>query len=145
MANTTSWAFPNIFDVSQNKVATLTDRLSIVNRTRLLILTDPTALYNEPNQGVGLRRFIGRYNTNNTQDNTKNTRAQIRDLTVEQLRIHEPCVIPDETQWADGLVFTNTGKATPNSANKLEMTMSLHTVYDNTVNVDLNSDVNVDA
>jgi phage baseplate assembly protein W len=138
MANTTSWAFPNIFDVSQNKVAMLADRLSIVNRTRLLILTDPTALYNEPNQGVGLRRFIGQYNT-------KNKRAEIRDLTVEQLRLHEPCVIPDETQWADGLVFTNAGKATPNSANKLEMTMSLHTVYDNTVNVDLNSDVNVDA
>ena len=138
MANTTSWAFPNIFDVAQNRVATLEDKLSIVNRTRLLILTEPTSLYNEPNQGVGLRQFIGQYNTDNKK-------AEIRDLTVIQLRIHEPCVIPDQTQWASGLLFTGSSIASNNlKSDKLEMTMSLKTIYDTTIDVDLNSDVNTD-
>lgn len=138
MANTTSWAFPDIFDVAQNRVATLEDKLSIVNRTRLLILTEPTSLYNEPNQGVGLRQFIGQYNTDNKK-------AEIRDLTVNQLRLHEPCVIPDQTQWASGLLFTGSSTASSNfKQDKLEMTMSLKTVYDTTAEVDLNSDVNTD-
>lgn len=138
MANTTSWAFPDIFDVAQNRVATLEDKLSIVNRTRLLILTEPTSLYNEPNQGVGLRQFIGQYNTDNKK-------AEIRDLTVNQLRLHEPCVIPDQTQWASGLLFTGSSTASSNfKSDKLEMTMSLKTVYDTTAEVDLNSDVNTD-
>lgn len=139
MANTTSWAFPNMFDVSQNRVATLEDSNSIVNRTRLLILTDPTSLYNEPTQGVGIRRFLGRYNA---ETKTENPRAEIRDLTVEQLRLFEPCVIPDDTQWAYGLLFTGQANDTRIKANTLEMTMSLRTIYDSTVNVDLNSDVN---
>lgn len=92
MANTTSLAFPRMFDVSQNKVSVLTDSISIVNRTRLLMLTDPTSLYNEPEQGVGLRRYIGRYNT-------ENVRAEVRDRIVEQLRAYEPCVVPDKTEW----------------------------------------------
>lgn len=135
MANTTSWAFPNMFDVSQNRVATLEDSNSIVNRTRLLILTDPTSLYNEPNQGVGIRRFMGQYNV-------ENKKAEIRDLTVEQLRIHEPCVVPDDTQWASGLMFTGQINDNRIKANTLEMTMSLRTIYDSIVSVDLNSDVN---
>lgn len=141
MANTTSLAFPVMFDVAQNKVAVLEDKISIVNRTRLLMLTDPTALYNEPNQGVGLRRFIGQYNTEG-ENGTENKKARIRDLTVEQLRIHEPCVVPDETQWAKGLLFTGTEadkyRLKPNT---LEMTLALRTIYDATVTVDLNSDV----
>lgn len=135
MANTTSWAFPNMFDVSQNKIATLEDSTSIVNRTRLLILTDPTSLYNEPTQGVGIRRFMGQYNT-------ENKKAEIRDLTVEQLRLFEPCVVPDDTQWANGLMFTGQIDDNRIKANTLEMTMSLRTIYDSTVSVDLNSDVN---
>lgn len=136
MANTTSWAFPVIFDISQNRVATLEDRPSIVNRTRLLMLTDPTSLYNEPNQGVGLRRFLGQYNT-------ENKKQEIRDITVEQLRIHEPCVVPDETQWASGLLFTGQAGDPAIKANTLEMTLSLRTIFDSIVQVDLNSDVNV--
>ena len=135
MANTTSWAFPNMFDVSQNRVATLEDSTSIVNRTRLLILTDPTSLYNEPTQGLGIRRFMGQYNT-------ENKKAEIRDLTVEQLRLFEPCVVPDDTQWASGLMFTGQIDDNRIKANTLEMTMSLRTIYDSTVSVDLNSDVN---
>lgn len=140
MANTTSLAFPVMLDPTQNRVVTLEDSASIVNRTRLLMLTDPTSLYNEPNQGVGLRRFKFQYNTNG-ESNTANQKAKIRDLTVEQLRLHEPCVVPDETQWAPGLLFTgriNDNRIKPNT---LEMTLALRTIYDSTAEVDLNSDV----
>ena len=140
MANTTSWAFPVMFDPTRNRVITLEDSASIVNRTRLLMLTDPTSLYNEPNQGVGLRRFKFQYNTDG-ENNTPNQKAQIRDLTVEQLRLHEPCVIPDETQWASGLLFTgriNDNRIKPNT---LEMTLALRTIYDTSAEIDLNSDI----
>ena len=140
MANTNSWAFPVMFDISHNKVAILEDSNSIVNRTRLLMLTDPTALYNEPNQGVGLRRFKFQYNTDGDDVNT-NQKAKIRDITVEQLRLHEPCVVPDKTDWAPGLLFTgriNDNRIKPNT---LEMTLSLSTIYDSTVEVDLSSDI----
>ena len=131
MANTTSLAFPRMFDISQNKVSVLTDSISIVSRTRLLMLTDPTALYNEPEQGVGLRRYIGRYNT-------ENVRAEVRDRIVEQLRAYEPCVVPDETEWADGLIFT--GQPNDNikiKPHKLEMTVALKTIYDSTASLDI--------
>lgn len=135
MANTTSLAFPKMFDVSQNKVSVLADSISIVNRTRLLMLTDPTAIYNEPEQGIGLRRYIGRYNNDNV-------RAEIKDRIVEQLRTYEPCVVPDKTDWADGLVFTgqpDDGRIKPN---KLEMTIALKTIYDSTAMVDIDIEEN---
>lgn len=124
-----------MFDVSQNKVSVLADSISIVNRTRLLMLTDPTAIYNEPEQGIGLRRYIGRYNNDNV-------RAEIKDRIVEQLRTYEPCVVPDKTDWADGLVFTgqpDDGRIKPN---KLEMTIALKTIYDSTATVDIDIEEN---
>ena len=130
MANTTSLAFPRMFDVAQNKVSVLTDSISIVNRTRLLMLTDPTALYNEPEQGVGLRRYIGRYNT-------ENVRAEVRDRIVEQLRAYEPCVVPDKTEWADGLIFTGQPDDIHIKPHKLEMTVALKTIYDSTASLDI--------
>lgn len=130
MANTTSLAFPRMFDVSQNKVSVLTDSISIVNRTRLLMLTDPTSLYNEPEQGVGLRRYIGRYNT-------ENVRAEVRDRIVEQLRVYEPCVVPDKTEWADGLIFTGQPDDIRIKPHKLEMTVALKTIYDSTASLDI--------
>lgn len=135
MANTTSLAFPRMFDVSQNKVSVLSDSVSIVNRTRLLMLTDPTALYNEPEQGVGLRRYMGRYNT-------ENVRAEVKDRIVEQLRVYEPCVVPDKTEWADGLIFTGQPNDIRIKPNKLEMTVALKTIYDSTASLDISIDEN---
>lgn len=135
MANTTSLAFPRMFDVAQNKVSVLTDSISIVNRTRLLMLTDPTALYNEPEQGVGLRRYIGRYNT-------ENVRAEVRDRIVEQLRAYEPCVVPDKTEWADGLIFTGQPDDISIKPHKLEMTVALKTIYDSTASLDISLEEN---
>jgi phage baseplate assembly protein W len=135
MANTTSLAFPKMFDISQNKVSVLTDSISIVSRTRLLMLTDPTALYNEPEQGVGLRRYIGRYNT-------ENVKAEIKDRIIEQLREHEPCVVPDKTDWADGLIFTGQPNDVQLKPHKLEMTVALKTIYDSTASVDITLEEN---
>lgn len=135
MPNTTSLAFPRMFDVAQNKVSVLTDSISIVNRTRLLMMTDPTALYNEPEQGVGLRRYIGRYNT-------ENVRAEVRDRIVEQLRAYEPCVVPDKTEWADGLIFTGQLDDINIKPHKLEMTVALKTIYDSTASLDISLEEN---
>ena len=135
MPNTTSLAFPRMFDVAQNKVSVLTDSISIVNRTRLLMLTDPTSLYNEPEQGVGLRRYIGRYNT-------ENVRAEVRDRIVEQLRAYEPCVVPDKTEWADGLIFTGQPDDINIKPHKLEMTVALKTIYDSTASLDISLEEN---
>jgi hypothetical protein len=92
-------------------------------------------LYNAPNQGVGLRRYIGRYNT-------ENTRAEIKDKIVEQLREYEPCVIPDKTEWADGLVFTGQPNDPRIKPHKLEMTIALRTIYDSTASVAISLDEN---
>lgn len=135
MANTTSLAFPRMFDVAQNKVSVLTDSISIVNRTRLLMLTDPTSLYNEPELGVGLRRYMGRYNT-------ENVKAEVKDRIVEQLRAYEPCVIPDKTEWADGLIFTGQPNDIRIRPNKLEMTVALKTIYDSTASLDISIEDN---
>ena len=99
MAETTSFAWPNIFDVARNQVSIFEDNRSVVSRSRLLILSDPTSLYNSPEFGVGLARHLWKYNN-------ENERALIRDRIVENLRINEPYVIPDETQFADSLLFT---------------------------------------
>ena len=65
MANTTSLSFPNLFDVARNQVSVTEDVQSVVNRSRLLILTEPTELYNNPDFGVGLKRHIWQYNNDN--------------------------------------------------------------------------------
>lgn len=123
-SRTTSLAFPNLFDVSRNQVAVACDESSIVNRTRLLILTEPTELYNEPNFGVGLKRHLWQYNNQNQQ-------AIIKDRIVAQLREHEPCVDPDKTEFADGLLFTGRvdSSAQQHDHNRLKMTVSLSTIY----------------
>lgn len=135
MPNTTSLAFPRMFDVSQNRVSVLSDSISIVNRTRLLMLTDPTALYNEPEQGVGLSRYVGRYNN-------ENVKAEIKDRIVEQLREYEPCVVPEKTEWADGLIFTGQPADIHINPHKLEMTVALKTIYDSTATLDISLEEN---
>lgn len=60
---TNSLSFPNMFDVARNKVGVISDNESIVNRSRLLILTEPTELYHNPDFGVGLKRHLWHYNT----------------------------------------------------------------------------------
>ena len=65
MASTSSLAFPQMFDVARNTVGVIEDNESVVNRSRLLILTEPTELHMNPDFGVGLKRYIWQYNTDN--------------------------------------------------------------------------------
>lgn len=134
MANTTSLKFPNMFNVSQNTVTVLEDRESVVNRTRLLILTEPTELYNNPNFGVGLHHHMWKYNN-------ENERAILLDRVKAQLRLHEPYVDPDETKYVDGLLFTGSGNDYKQKYNDMEITMSVQTTFDDAVEIDLGNEI----
>jgi len=140
MAETTSLSFPNMFNIANNQVSVLEDTLSVANRSRLLILSEPGELYNNPNFGVGLKRHLWKYN-NSVE------RGLIKDRITEQLRLHEPCVYPDETQYSDGLLFS--GDQTQNNlaleSNTLAMTVALHTVFRDVADVVLNPDEIEDA
>ena len=134
MAKTTSWAFPNMIDPSRNKVQIVEDDASVVNRVRLLMLSDPTELYNEPQFGLGLKRYLWQYNN-------ANTLAIIQSKIIEQLTLFEPSVEPESTSFADGLLFTGEENI-PSSQeyNQLKMTVGLHTIYGDELNVNLNTD-----
>ena len=127
---TNSLAFPNMFDTARNRVGVLSDNESIVNRSRLLILTSPTELYNEPEFGVGLKEHLFQYNT-------ENQKSIIRDKITDQLRMYEPACEPDKTQFADGLLFTGDSSISSQDYNKLKMTVSIQTKLGDTTNVDL--------
>lgn len=135
MAQTTSLAFPNMFNIATNQVSVMEDTTSVANRTRLLILTEPTELYNNPDFGVGLKRHLWKYN-NDAE------RGLVKDRITEQLRLHEPSVYPDQTKYTDGLLFTE-AQNQPNSAadsNHLKLTVALQTVFKEEASVELNSE-----
>ena len=140
MPNTSSLAWPNMFNVSQNSVIVLEDNQSVVNRTKLLILTEPTEVYNEPNQGVGLKRHLWQYNTDNQK-------AIIKDRIVEQLRLHEPSVLPDDTQFADGLLFTgNSTVVNPQQEyNTLNMTVAVKSIFGDVLEVTFNTNATTES
>jgi len=135
MSKTNSIKFPNMIDVASNKVGLYTDNESVINRTRLLFLSDPTSLYNNPTFGVGLKRFLFQYNQ-------PNTFAMIKDKMVDQLREHEPCVDPDQTVFSPGLISEEENKDpfrnTVKDFNHLKMTVGLRTIYKEEVEVELN-------
>lgn len=133
MAETTSLAFPNMFNITTNQVSVIENTSSVANRTRLLILTEPTELYNNPDFGVGLKRYLWKYNN-------EATRGMVKDRITEQLRLHEPCVYPERTQYSDGLLFS--GDATQNiqDPNTMTLTVALQTIFEEEARVALNSD-----
>lgn len=125
-----------MFNIAQNRVSIYEDNQSVVSRCRLLMLTGPTELYNEPNQGVGLQGFLFRYNN-------ENVKAQICDKCKEQFGIHDPAVDAPDTQWMNGLQFTEpSGNVNMSDAQgHVKMTIAVKTVFGDIVNVNLNSDV----
>lgn len=134
MAKTTSISFPNMIDVSRNKISIVTDNASIVNRTALLLLTDPTELYFNPNFGVGLKRYLWQYNTDNT-------RALMKDRIRVQLNLHEPRVDAEATSFADGLLVSGSDEnrlGVIDNANRVELTVGLVTTYGDRLTVELN-------
>jgi len=133
MPETTSLAFPNMFNIAANQVSVIEDTNSVANRTRLLILTEPTELYNNPDFGVGLKRHLWKYNN-------EAEKGLVKDRITEQLRLHEPSVYPDKTQYSDGLLFSgdqNQGNSALD-ANTLALTVALQTVFKEEAKVDLN-------
>ena len=133
MAQTTSLAFPNMFNIATNQVSVIEDTNSVANRTRLLILTEPTELYNNPDFGVGLKRHLWKYNNDAEK-------CLVRDRITEQLRLHEPCVYPDQTQYYDGLLFSGEQPNILTEHNTLSMTVALQTIFKEEAKVTLNSD-----
>lgn len=127
--NTSSYNYPNLFDVARNKVAVAQDLDSITSRVKLLLLTEPTELYMEPSFGVGLRKYIFQYNTDNVV-------AQIKDKLIEQLRLWEPCVVPEETTVERGLEYTGQIDMQDN-LNILALTIKLKSIYGQSVTVDI--------
>lgn len=130
---TNSWSFPNCFDVARNRVAIMEGNASVVNRSRLLILTEPTELYNEPEFGVGLKQHLWQYNTSNTK-------AIIQDRIKDQLRVYEPCVEADQTSFADGLLFTSDQESNNllvNQMQSLRMTVGLSTKFQDRLDVSI--------
>jgi len=128
---TNSISFPRMFDVSRNNTSVAQDNQSIVNRVRLLILTEPTELYNNPGFGVGLKRHLWKYNTDNEK-------AIFKKRLIEQLRLHEPCVDADKTTVTDGLLFTGSGDNTSaQEYNKMKLTVTVFTIFGDTLEVNL--------
>ena len=130
MANTNSLSWPNMFDVARNTTSVATDAQSIVNRVKLLMLTEPTELYNNLEFGLGLRRHLWQYNTDNQI-------AIIKDRLVEQLKLHEPCVDAEKTQIVKGLLFTGTDASVNQQYNSLNVTVSVVTIFGDTLEVNV--------
>lgn len=133
MAETTSLAFPNMFNIAGNQVSVIEDTASVANRTRLLILSEPTELYNNPDFGVGLKRYLWKYNN-------EATRGMVKDRITAQLRLHEPSVEPDKTKYVDGLLFSGEQTTNADHPNTLALTVALQTIFKEEAEVKLNSD-----
>lgn len=132
--NTTSIGYPNLFDVSRNRVATMQDNASVANRVKLLLMTDPTELYMNPQYGVGLKRFLFQYNNDNVV-------AQIKDRLIDQLRLWEPCVDADKTSVVRGLVYSGESPyEAASDANHLKLTITIYTVFGTELNISVNGD-----
>lgn len=135
----TSWSWPNMFDVSRNKINLYQDAKSITNRVKLLLLTEPTELYMSPNFGVGLKKYVFRYNNENTP-------AMIRDELIEQLRLWEPAVIAEQTKVELGTTQSRNEWSDPETyisqLNSLELTVTLTTSTGEQVSFDvIDSDI----
>lgn len=130
MANTNSIAWPNMLDVSRNKAAIAEDNASIVNRVRLMLLTEPTELYMNPTYGVGLKKYLFQYNS-------ENLIAIIKDKIIEQLRLWEPSVDADRTIVTPGLLFTGTGEPAA-SYNRLMLTVILFNKFGEELKIEIN-------
>jgi len=120
-----------MFDVARSKVNLYTDTQSIINRVRLLILTEPTELYMVPNFGVGLKRYMYTYNN-------ENTIAMIKDRLIEQLRLWEPAVVAEETEVQRGAQSDASNElALVSELNHLQLTVSLKTTYSQDISFDV--------
>ena len=134
MSGTNSLSFPNMFDVAHNQVSVSEDSVYVSSRTRLLILTEPTELYNNLDFGVGLKRYIWTYNSDNQK-------AIIQNRIKEQIQKYEPCVDPNTIVFSDGLLVTGSDDylTKVQDHNRVKMTVSLVTTFGDSLTLDLDS------
>ena len=132
---TTSISFPMMLDTVHNSVGVRTNNDSIVNRTRLLLLTEPTSMYNSPEIGVGMTKYLWQYNT-------ENTKAMLQDNIRDQIRRYEPCVDADATIFVDGLLFSESEDTIKSDVDfqSLKFTIGLASVFGEELRIELNSD-----
>ena len=134
MAETTSISFPNMFNITTNQVNVIENTASVANRTRLLILTEPTELYNNPDFGVGLKSHLWKYNT-------EAERGVVKDKIIQQLRLHEPSVYPDKTHFSDKLLSAGGVAADmTGNDNTMALTVAMQTIFKDEASVTINSD-----
>lgn len=126
---TNSLSFPNLFDVARNRVGVLNDEASVANRSKLLILTEPTELYNNPNFGVGLKQHLWHYN------DSPNERSIIQNKIKDQLELHEPCCTAEDTEFDDKL--TSIDESEQNNPNELDLSVFIHTNFGKIAEVDI--------
>ena len=109
MAETTSLSFPNMFNLTNNRVAVDEDLKSVTTRSRLLILSEPAELYNNPDFGVGLKRQP--------------------DVIADQTQFTDGLMFTGDTNALDSAT----------DANEINMTVALQTTFGKQVSLDLNS------
>lgn len=127
-----SFAFPNMFDVARNKVSLYNNEKSLTNRIKLLILSDPTEMHMNPRFGVGIRKYLYRYNNDNTL-------ALIRDNIIDQLKMWEPGVIAEETKVTRGIQGDGVANnLSPDlDLNHLKITVTVTTSYNDIISLEI--------
>lgn len=131
--NTSSWNFPNMINVAQNKVGVAYDSNAIKNRVSLLLMTQPSELYGDLDFGAGLKQFMWQYNN-------ANTRAMIKEKIVEQIRKYEPCVDPNSISFVDEDDISSESNAIVSiqqEHNKLHLTVIMKTIFSNNIEVSI--------
>lgn len=127
--NTTSWNFPNMINIAQNSIGILQDSNSIKNRLALLIKTEPTELFMNPEFGVGLKQYMWQYN-NDTM------RPIIEQKLVDKITQFEPSVIPESIEFKqthDASITDAT--VTQEEANTFNITIVMQTNYGDTIEI----------
>lgn len=134
----TSFAWPNMFDVSRGNVSLYSNVKSITNRIKLLLLSEPTELFMEPNYGVGLRKHIFKYNNDNVI-------ALIQDELIEQLRLWEPGVIAEKTRVERGPEYSwdpYNPELVSDRMNVLDIQITVFTIHEQEISFNItNSDL----
>lgn len=120
-----------MFNVAQGKVSVLKDAESVTNRVKLLMLIQPTELYNNPDIGVGLKQYLFQYKGSNVS-------AIIEDRIRNQLRNYEPCCDVENTKISEGLKYTGNDSL---DYSELDLTVEVATTFGSKMSIPLNDDV----
>lgn len=118
-----------MINIAQNSIGILQDSNSIKNRLALLIKTEPTELFMNPEFGVGLKQYMWQYN-NDTM------RPIIEQKLVDKITQFEPSVIPESIEFKqthDASITDAT--VTQEEANTFNITIVMQTNYGDTIEI----------